>query len=371
MKRPVCGNPLGGPSWRSRRDWHGNARAGRARFFRRIAAVVLLMVLLGSWGLVSLGWLAAGKLFGLSSSSAIVWVPIGTLVVTFIAAIVFLRIVRGLGMPLGNVMEAADRVAGGDYSVRVAEHGPPPIRRLASSFNQMTERLGKSEQQRRNLMADVAHELRTPLSVVQGKLEGLLDGVYSRDDVQLEEILSEVQVLSRLIEDLRTLTLSEAGVLKLEKEFTDVRDLIQTVGRAFATEASMRQIALKVDLPASLPALVIDAVRIRQVLNNLLSNALRHTPPGGLIETSAGTSAGTVDSKSIWIQVRDTGGGMTQTETERAFERFQKGAESRGSGLGLTIARNLVVAHGGTIQAASQPGLGTTIKLTLPVEAQE
>jgi signal transduction histidine kinase len=325
------------------------------------------MFLFGSWGLVSLGWLAAGKLFGLSSSVAAVWVPIGTLVAAFLAAIVFLRILRGIGMPFRDVMEAADRVAGGDYLVRVAEHGPPPIRRLANSFNKMTERLGKHEQQRRDLMADVAHELRTPLSVVQGKLEGLLDGVYPRDEVQLEEILTEVQVLSRLIEDLRTLTLSEAGALKLEKELTDVRDLIQTVGRAFATEASMRQITLKIELPASLPPLMIDAVRIRQVLNNLLSNALRHTPPGGLIETSTGC----MDGKSLWVQVRDTGSGMTQAETERAFDRFQKGTDSRGSGLGLTIARSLVIAHGGEIQAVSQPGMGTTIKLTLPVEAQE
>ena len=179
-------------------------------------------------------------------------------------------------------------MAGGDYGVRVAERGPPPIRGLARAFNTMTERLGNHEQLRRNLMADVAHELRTPLTIIQGKLEGLLDGVYPRDDVQLTEVLGELHLLSRLIEDLRTLALSEADALKLEKELTDLGELARDVIRAFAAEASAQQVTLRIEAPAGLPLVMMDGVRIRQVLNNLLSNALRHTPAGGSAADQAG-----------------------------------------------------------------------------------
>jgi two-component system sensor histidine kinase BaeS len=363
MKRPErewnCG-----PPWRRDHTWGVRGQASRVRFFRRVAAVAFATFLLAICGLVWLSWIAITKLFGVSLNGAAVWVPIGTVLVAFVAALAFLRIFRRVGGPFRDVMDAAERVADGDYSVRIAERGPPPIRGLARAFNTMTERLGKHEQLRRNLMADVAHELRTPLTIIQGKLEGLLDGVYPRDDAQLTEVLGELHLLSRLIEDLRTLALSDAGALKLEKELTDVSALAQDVIRAFRTEASAQQVTLEIEAPAGLPLIMIDGVRIRQVLNNLLSNALRHTPPGGSIETSVGAP----DQTAILVQVRDTGSGMSQEEVERAFERFQKGPGSRGSGLGLTIARNLVVAHGGEIQALSQPGSGTTIRFTLPFE---
>lgn len=360
MQQPQCEWRSGRRAWR--RDSHKNNRVGRIRFFRRLAAVVFILFLFGVWGLVSLGWLAVSRLFGIPPSGAAVWVPISTVLVAFIAAIALLRMVRHLGMPFRNVMDAAERVAEGDYAVRVAENGPPPIRGLARAFNTMTERLGSHEQQRRNLMADIAHELRTPLTIIQGKLEGLLDGVYPREDVQLTEILDEANLLSRLIEDLRTLALSETGALQLEKEPTDVTELARDVIRAFAAEASAQHVTLKIEAPADLSSVVIDPVRIRQVLNNLLSNALQHTPPGGCIETSVAAT----DQAEILVQVHDTGSGMTQEEVERAFERFQKGPGSRGSGLGLSIARSLVVAHGGEIRAVSQPGSGATISFTLP-----
>jgi len=312
--------------------------------------------------LASLVRLAVGRLFGLSPSTAALWVPIVTLLIAFAAVFVLLRAVRRVGLPFRDVMEAAERVADGDYTVRVTESGPPPVRGLAHAFNTMTERLGAHEQQRRNLMADVAHELRTPLTIIQGKVEGLLDGVYPRDDSQLNEILDETKMLSRLIEDLRTLALSESGALELQKEATDVRELAREVVRAFTSEASSRQVALSVDASAGLPHIVIDAVRIRQVLNNLVSNALQHTPAGG----SIGIRVASTNETKILVQVHDSGMGMTQEELERAFERFHKGPDSRGSGLGLPIARNLVLAHGGEMRAASQPGSGTTISFTLP-----
>jgi len=348
--------------WPKRHDWRQNGRAGRLRFFRRLAAIVFLLLVFGIWGLASLVRLAFDRLLGLSSGAAAAWVPIVTLLIAFVAAMVLLRMFRHVGLPFRDVMEAAERVADGDYAVRVGESGPPPVRGLARAFNTMTERLGIHEQQRRNLMADVAHELRTPLTIIQGKLEGLLDGVYPRDDSQLSEILDETNMLSRLVEDLRTLALSESGALPLQKELTDIAELAHDVVRAFTTYASARQVALSVDAPAELPQVVIDAVRIRQVLNNLVSNALQHTPAEGSINISV--TAG--DEAEVLVRVHDSGTGMTQEELDRAFDRFHKGPESRGSGLGLPIARNLVLAHGGEMRATSQVGSGTTISFSLP-----
>jgi two-component system, OmpR family, sensor histidine kinase BaeS len=356
--------------WRSRRpgpmrgQGHRNGQVGRVRLFRRLAALLFILFLFGAWGFVSLGWLAFSRLFGVSSDAAAVWVPIGTLLVAFIAAIGLLRMVRRVGLPFRDVMDAAERVADGDYAVRVLERGPLPIRGLGRAFNTMTERLGRHEQLRRNLMADIAHELRTPLTIMQGKLEGLLDGVYPREDAHLIEILDEANLLSRLVEDLRTLALSESGALNLEKEPTDVTDLARDVVRAFANEASAQQVRLEIDSPADIPAIVIDGVRIRQVLNNLLSNALQHTPARGSIQIRVVATP----QSEILVEVHDTGTGMTQEELEHAFERFQKGPGSRGSGLGLAIAHSLVVAHGGEIRAFSPPGQGTRISFTLPVE---
>jgi signal transduction histidine kinase len=359
--------------WRSayagprRREWHGNERAGRVHFFRRVAALIFILLLFGIWGLISLVSLIFSRLFPLPPSSAAVLAPVGTLLVAFIAAIVLLRTVRRVGLPFRDVMDAAELVADGDYSVRVAERGPPPVRGLARAFNTMTERLGRHEQLRRNLMADIAHELRTPLTIMQGKLEGLLDGVYPREDAQVTEILDETRLLSRLVEDLRTLALSETGALNLEKEPTDLSELARDVIRAFANEASSQGVRLEIEIPTPLPSVDIDAIRFRQVLNNLLLNALQHTPPGGSIQTRV---TATTQSDTL-VEVHDTGSGMTQDEVERAFERFQKGPGSRGAGLGLTIARNLVLAHGGEMRAVSQPGHGTTISFTLPHETQK
>jgi signal transduction histidine kinase len=260
-------------------------------------------------------------------------------------------------------MEAADRVAAGDYTTRVAEHGPPPIRALASAFNTMAERLERHDRMRRDLMADVAHELRTPLTIMQGRLEGLLDGVYARDDRQIAELLGETQILARLVEDLRTLALSESGALRLQIEPTDLGALALDATRALADEARARQVTLVVDASPDLRPLEVDPLRIREVLTNLVSNALRHSSPGGNVEIQIKeTTAG------IAVEIRDTGAGMTDEELARAFDRFYRGPGSTGSGLGLSIARSLVAAHGGEIRASSEPGRGTTIVFTLPRE---
>ena len=353
-------------SWPPRDRAH-HWRAGRARFFRRFALIALALTLLGIYGAVTLVWLAANNL-GLVAAPPRTAGPV-VLVLAMAALFGALVIVRGMtrvGTPLREVMDAAERVADGDYSVRVVEYGPPPIRGLARAFNLMTERLQKHDRQRRDLMADVAHELRTPLTVIQGKLEGLLDDVYPRDDRQLTELLEEARVLSRLIEDLRTLALSDSGVLKLQKESIDVAALVRDVVGTFTGDATSAGVSLDVDAVDDVPSLSVDPVRIREVLTNLLSNALRHTPSGGSVTVRVRSAV----NGSIRIDVEDTGSGMGSDDVERAFDRFHKGPGSHGSGLGLSIARSLVVAHGGEIHASSALGRGTTMSVTLPRESE-
>jgi two-component system sensor histidine kinase BaeS len=207
---------------------------------------------------------------------------------------------------------------------------------------------------RRQLMADVAHELRTPLSILQGRIEGLLDGVYPRDETHLAELLDETRHLARLVEDLGTLAHAEAGALELRKETVDLGDLIRDVAAALP-----RPIA--VELPADLPALEADPLRIRQVLLNLLANAMRHTPAEGDIAVEV-----QAQPQRMLIRVRDTGSGIAPEDLPHLFERFQKGSDSRGSGLGLPIARKLVLAHGGEIEVESVVGRGTEVTVSLP-----
>jgi signal transduction histidine kinase len=221
------------------------------------------------------------------------------------------------------------------------------IRRVAGVF-------AEQDRLRRQLMADVAHELRTPLAILQGRIEGLLDGVYPRDDTHLTELLDETRHLSRLVEDLGTLAHAEAGALELRKERVDLGDLIRDVAASLPRP-------IVVEVPAELPAIEADPVRIRQVLLNLLANAMHHTPEDGFISVEAQTK-----SQQIVIRVRDTGSGIAPEDLPRLFERFQKGSNSGGSGLGLAIARKLVLAHGGDIGIESVVGEGTVVTVSLP-----
>jgi two-component system OmpR family sensor kinase/two-component system sensor histidine kinase BaeS len=330
--------------------------------------VAFAVLLLSACGAVALAWFAASAL-GIVAPSARggASILLATAMLGSAAAVLaFVGVMRRIALPLRSVMEAADRVASGDYAVRVAEQGPPPIRALASAFNTMTSRLESHDRLRRDLMADVAHELRTPLTIVQGRLEGLLDGVYPRDDSQLTQLVAEARVLSRLVEDLRTIALSESGALSLQIEPTDVGALARDVTRGLEGEAAARQVTLHVDAPADLTSIEIDPVRIREVLTNLVSNAARHSLPGGKVDVHVGE----MPAGGIVVQVRDAGSGMTQEDIARAFDRFHKGPGSHGSGLGLAIARGLVVAHGGEIHASSEAGRGTTVTFTLPRERQ-
>jgi two-component system OmpR family sensor kinase/two-component system sensor histidine kinase BaeS len=290
--------------------------------------------------------------------------PFFALLWLFVLLALFRRLMGRFGFPLGNMIEAADRVAAGDYSTRTPEYGPRWMRTLARAFNSMTAKLEVQDRQRRDLMADIAHELRTPLAVLQGRVEGMLDGIYPRDEGQLAAVLQDTRMLARLVEDLRTLAHTESGTLALQKEPTDPAILVNDTAASFAGEAVEHRIQLDVDAAPNLPLVDIDPVRIREVLTNLVSNAFRHTPAGGRITMTVTTQA-----NRLVITVRDTGAGIPVDDLPRVFDRFYKGHGSRGSGLGLTIARNLVAAHGGDHRAESVEGTGTTMTVTLPTKS--
>lgn len=278
------------------------------------------------------------------------------------------RLLRRVTAPVGELMEAVGRVEAGDYSTRVAEHGPREVRALGRAFNAMTERLQLNEIQRRNLLADVTHELRTPLTVIQGNLEGLLDGVYPRDDAHLGLILEDTRVLARLIDDLRTLSLAESGALQLHREPTDLSVLAAETAASFRVQAETAGVALSVTVAEDVLLLEIDPVRIREVLANLIANALRYTPASGKIEVTGQLNQ---VEQQVTVSVSDTGAGIPAENLPHIFDRFYKAGNSHGTGLGLAIAKNLVAAHGGQISVQSEgvPGQGTTICFTLPLNS--
>jgi signal transduction histidine kinase len=342
--------------------------AMRGRFFLRVGVLLALLLTFSCGGVALLVGLVLG-FPGAAYTGHGVFIParpFGAVALVVIVAGFLLagRALRHAATPIGDVIEAADRVAEGDYSIRVSERGPREVREMARAFNSMIERLQTIDEQRRDLLADVTHELRTPLTVIQGNLEGLLDGVYPRDDAHLEPILEETHVLSRLIDDLRTLALAESGALRLQKEPTDPGALVGESIASFQAQADAAGIELRADVEPELPMLELDPARIRQVLENLMANALRYTPRGGTIRVNC--YAEDQGNPTIAVSVSDSGTGIPPEALARIFDRFYKSSDSRGSGLGLAIAKNLVAAHGGEISAQSELGKGTTIRFTLP-----
>jgi signal transduction histidine kinase len=283
-----------------------------------------------------------------------------------ILLVVLIAIAVGGGMrrmtrPMNNLIEAARRIESGDYSAQVPEWGSSDIRSVARAFNSMSARLKTMDEQRRSFLADVTHELRTPLSVIRGQAEAIADGVYPADATHLAPILDATQALDRLVEDLRTLVLTDAGSLALHKEPTDLGALVHETMESFRSQAESAGISLSAEITPNLTTIEVDPARIRQVIGNLLSNALRHTPSGGSVQISASST-----NKQVTIAVTDTGEGIPPELLPHIFDRFVKGSDSTGSGLGLAIARDIVNLHSGQVRAASSAS-GTTISITLPV----
>jgi len=286
---------------------------------------------------------------------------------------------RRYTLPLSETMRAADALAEGDLSARVPEGGSEEFRHFTRSFNRMAEALDTANRQRRDLLADVAHELRTPLAVIQGNLEGLRDGVYQATPEHLDLLLDEAHKLGRLVDDLRLLTLAEAGQLPLNLQMLDVSQLLADVRDAFACQADEAGIELALDAPEPLPPLVADPQRLGQVLGNLVTNALRHTPAGGAVTVGAENLPGDGVARGVRLWVSDTGEGIPWEDLSRIFDRFWRGDLSRshdagaGTGLGLAIAKSLIEAHGGRVWAESPglPGEGTTVSCVLPLSTTE
>jgi signal transduction histidine kinase len=329
----------------------------RSHFMGRIGCFFVVVIVVIASVVALLAWLI-GSVLGATDS------PVVAVLLGLLALLILMRVARALRLatsPVGDLIEASGRVEAGDFSTRVPETGLREVRTLARAFNAMSARLEEAEQERRSALADVSHELRTPLTVIQGNLEAIIDGVYPADPAHLEPILAETRILERLIEDLRTLTLAEAGSLVLHREPTDLRTLLTDLAASYRSQAEQAGISLAVTVADDLPILDIDPARIREVISNLLTNALRHTPRDGKVELSAAPAG-----DQVAVTVHDTGGGIPADQLDRIFDRFHRSPDSPGSGLGLPIAKSLVEAHGGSITATSEGGGGATIRVTLP-----
>jgi signal transduction histidine kinase len=333
------------------------------RFFFRIGGMLFIALLLVC-GLLALIWSLIGGFVVTLNTPLSSLSPLNIILIIIVIGILsnIGRAVRRSITPIADLMEASGRVADGDYSIRVKVRGAREVRELVRSFNAMAEHLQTNEELRRNMLADVTHELRTPLTVMQGNLEGMLDGVYPLDRDRIESILSETRLLARVIDDLRTLALSESGALKLQKESTDLGDLINQTMAAFRPQAGTAGIAVSTEVAPALPAIEIDPARIREVLENLIANALHYTPRAGSIQIKCESA-----NQQVSVSISDSGQGIAAEDLPHIFDRFYKGSDSRGTGLGLAIAKTLIAAHGGEIFAESEVGRGTTIRFVLPM----
>ena len=289
-------------------------------------------------------------------------------VVAGLAAVVLtVGLSRRILRPVETLTAAARRMEKGDLSQRVEVHSNDEIGDLARAFNAMADGLARLEELRRNMVTDVAHELRTPLSNIRGYLEALRDSVVQPKQEIIESLHEEAMLLNRLVDDLQELSLAEAGQLRLVRQPVAPADVVNRATEAAGAQAAAKGVTLQTDLPQDLPLVNIDPQRIGQVLGNLLSNALTHTPPGGEIVVVARPGESEVE-----ISVSDTGEGIPPERLPYIFERFYRADRSRsratgGTGLGLSIAKQLVVAHGGRIEVESEVGRGTQFTFTLPV----
>jgi len=290
----------------------------------------------------------------------------GLMAIAFALLITFL-LSRRILAPIKTLTQTTRQLGKGDFSQRVKFKDKGEVGELAQAFNSMASDLERAEQLRRNMVADVAHELRTPLSNLKGYLEAVRDGVIKPDANAIRSLDEEASLLSRLVDDLQELSLAESGELKLDCRATDIAELISQTADTMQRQVAAKEISLSIDVPDKLPAVHIDSHRIGEVLRNLIENALVHTSNAGTISVTA-----RVQGEWLEVSVIDTGEGIPAEDLSNIFERFYRVDKSRarttgGSGLGLTIAKRLIEAHGGQIEVASQTGQGTRFTFTLPV----
>jgi signal transduction histidine kinase len=299
---------------------------------------------------------------------------IGAIFATLIALLFGWIMARNITRPVRDLNMAAQSITQGDFEKQVAITTRDEIGTLAASFNQMVASLKRSRDQRRQMTADIAHELRNPLSIILGNAEALSEGVLPATPEALDIIYDEAKHLSRLVDDLRTLSLSESGELHLQLSLADPHEIIERCAAAFGMRAAEKGLSIRAEAAHGLPRIEVDVERILQVMANLVDNSLKHTPEGGLIILSAVRSGGAetpLAQERVEFSVEDSGSGIPAEELPHVFERFYRGKQSTGriqdgSGLGLAISRALVELHGGQIFVTSRAGKGTKITFSLP-----
>ncbi|RIH81794.1 Signal transduction histidine-protein kinase BaeS [Meiothermus luteus] len=292
---------------------------------------------------------------------------IASLVATLLGVLVALVFARRMAQPIEAISEAAGRLAQGDLSARApVPRGEDEVARLARNFNHMAASLERLEAERKAMIADIAHELRTPLTVMQGRLEAIQDGVMPLEMAEVDRLHHQTQLLSRLVEDLRTLSLADAGRLNLVLRELDLAEHVRRLAHTFQAALEAKRIELELRLPAQPILVQADADRLAQVVTNLMTNALAHTPAGGRIVLEVAAQAA-----HAVLRIRDSGPGIPEEALGRVFDRFYRAEASRsrstgGSGLGLAIVKALVELHGGWVGARNHPEGGALFELCLP-----
>ena len=335
-------------------------RMGR---FIRFAIFFFVSMVIFVGGSAAILYIIFSKYTGIQN----IWLLVCGAPIALILLVLFtiINLYTRFGRPLEELFNAINAVEEGNLSVRVTERRSDMFSDLFKRFNKMVSELERAEQQRRNLTADIAHELRTPLHIIQGNLEGIVDGVYQPTIEHLNATLDETQLLTRLVNDLQTLSLIETGHLPLHLTSFLAADLLQDLAASYSAQAASLGIELHVSAVEQNQQLTADYDRLNQVLSNLVSNALRHTPRGGAVFVHAEPAP-----NLLRITVRDTGSGIAPEDLPFIFDRFWRGDKARSernhSGLGLAITRQLVLAHGGQIEAQSEVGKGTSFIIELP-----
>ena len=340
----------GGPPWA---QYGGGAGWGPGRkIFRRLIGLVFFLVLTG--GLIG-GVIVNGVAGGHR------WIVSGVMVLVLILIATFARRTFGRSWaPVGDLIDATRRLGEGESGVRIETRGPGPFGAIGASFNRMAVRLEEEDERRRRLLADLGHELRTPLTVIRGEIEAVLDGLHQPES--LSYVIDEVELMERLLEDLRVLALAEAGRLQLHREQTDVEELLNDVVASFTSAMEANGVRSVLNVESDIAEIEVDHHRIHQVLANLASNAITQMAEGGTLTINARQ-----DQAALVIEVSDTGPGISEDRLEHIFERFVKAGDSAGTGLGLSIARDLIEAHGGNLSAANAAGGGAVFTIRLPV----
>lgn len=286
---------------------------------------------------------------------------------TLLAALATFTLARGLLAPVKRLVEGTHKLAAGDFSTRVAATSEDELGKLAQDFNQLASTLEKNQQMRRDFMADISHELRTPLAVLRGELEAIQDGVRQFTPESVASLQAEVGTLTKLVDDLHQLSMSDEGALAYQKTAVDLIPLLEVAAGAFRERFASRGLTIQLSLPDSITVFG-DRDRLMQLFNNLLENSLRYTDSGGGLQISAG-----LHDKRVWVTFADSAPGVSDDQLQKLFARFYRAEGSRnrasgGSGLGLAICVNIVDAHNGHIQAAHSPFGGVSITVDLPLE---